>query len=79
MKAVTFKGVNAVYGVGQDEYLDLPSHKDDEGIVTTCYQLSLMERIKILIMGRIWFSVMTFNNPLQPQRPSVSNPVEAHP
>lgn len=79
MKAVAFRGMNAVYGVGQDEYLDLPSHKDDEGIVTTCYQLSFMERLKILIMGRIWFSVMTFNKPLQPQRPSVSNPLEVNP
>lgn len=28
MKAIHFKGANAVYGVGQEDYLDLPARKD---------------------------------------------------
>jgi hypothetical protein len=76
MKAIHFKGVNAVFGVGQDDYLDLPAHKDKDGIVTTCYKLTLRERLRVLFDGKIWFSVMTFNNPLQPQRPSVREEFE---
>jgi len=74
MKIINFKGSNVVYGAGQEEYLPLPAHKTAEGIVTSCFKLNLWERLKTLITGRIWFSVMTFNGPLQPQLASVDKP-----
>jgi hypothetical protein len=78
MKPVKFKGSNIVFAEGQKEYLPLPAFKEDDqyGRVVSCWKLSMKERIKMLFMGRVYLSVLTFNNPLQPQLPSVDNPVE---
>lgn len=73
MKATKFKGANAMFVDTQDEYNNLPAMYDSsvkEGFVVTCYKLSFIERIRVLFLGCVWFSVMTFNNPLQPQLPS---------
>lgn len=74
MKAVSFKEQNCVFAKHQPEYLQLPAHKshDKEGIVISCYRLSFMERAKVLLTGRVWWSQLTFLNPLQPQRASVN-------
>ena len=70
MKAITFKGANCVYAEEQDEYLNLPAHKTKGGEVTSCYRLSFMERMRVLFTGKIFFTLLTFNKPLQPQRAS---------
>ena len=75
MKPIGFKQQNCIYAEHQQEYLPLPAHKSEEGIVTTCWKLSLVERITLLITGRFWGQFMTFNKPLQPQKPSVKNPL----
>ena len=67
MKATKFKEANVVYGETLPAMYD-SSVKD--GFVVTCYKLSFIERIRVLFLGRVWFSVMTFNNPLQPQYPT---------
>ena len=73
MKAIKFKGSNVVFAENQDEYKQLPAYYDktqDEGVVVTCYKLSFVERLRVLLFGKLWLAVMTFNNPLQPQLPS---------
>ena len=40
MKPKQFPESNVVYGENQDEYLPLPAHKTEEGIVITCWELS---------------------------------------
>ena len=74
MKPVEFKEQNCVYAEHQPEYLPLPSHKTEDGTVISCWKLSFKERLKTLFKGRVWFSVMTFNKPLQPQLPSIESP-----
>jgi hypothetical protein len=74
MDIKTFKECNVVYAKNQPEYLNLPSHKSEKGIITTCWTLSWKEKFKILTSGYLWLQVMTFNNPLQPLKMSTIKP-----
>jgi hypothetical protein len=74
MKPIEFKEQNCVYAKNQPEYLPLPVYKTEDGVVTSCWKLTWKERIKVLFRGHIWWSIMTFNNPLQPQSPSIDKP-----
>lgn len=77
MKPIKFPGANVVFGAGQKEYIPLPAYREPgaTGQVTTCWQLTWRERWKILFTGRVWYSVLTFGDALQPQRPSVDCPL----
>ena len=74
MKPVEFREQNCIYAKDQDPYLPLPAYKTDKGEVITCWKLTLAERLKVLFTGRLWWSVLTFNQPLQPQWPVVDTP-----
>lgn len=65
---VEFQQQNVVYAANQPEYNPLPVHKTDEGVVTSCWSMSLFQRIKFLFTGKVYLSVWTFNQPLQPLR-----------
>lgn len=72
MRPIDFAEANMVFhGPG---YVDLPGHLDDE-ISTFCWKLTPQEIAEIVITGKIWHQVMTFNNSLQPQRLSATKPV----
>jgi hypothetical protein len=43
-------------------------------MVVSCWALTWRERMKIVLTGRIWWAVLTFNTPLQPQVPMVDSP-----
>lgn len=73
MKPIAFKEQNCVYAENQPEYLPLPARKTD-GQVISCWGLTLRERLKVLLTGRVWYSVLTFGKPLQPQHPQVDSP-----
>lgn len=76
MIPVTFKGQNVVYAENQPEYIPLPSHKDEDGVVTSCWNFSLIERLRILFGAKLYWQQLTFNTSLQPVKPSVGiNPV----
>jgi len=77
MKPIRFKLVNCTYAENQKPYLPLPAHKfnDEQGRVTTCWQMSFNERLKVLFTGKIYFQTLTFNKPLQPQKLSVEYPL----
>jgi hypothetical protein len=76
MKAIEFPEVTCVFAKDQPEYLPLPVHLDKEncGMVTSCYELTLKERLKILFGANVWLQIMTFNKPLQPQLITVEKP-----
>ena len=71
MKPVKFKQQNCTYAEHQPEYLPLPAHKSEDGVITVCWKLSFWERICVLITGRIFWRTITFNYPVQPQLPNV--------
>lgn len=66
MKPIEFKEHNVVFGKDQPEYMPLPALKFEDGTVITCWKLSWKEAIRVLFTRKIWLSVLTFNNPLQP-------------
>lgn len=74
MKPIKFKDQNTEYAKDQEEYETLPVLKLDtlEGEVVSCWNLSFKERMKVLITGKIWLSLMSFNRPLTPSFMSVN-------
>lgn len=74
MKPIQFKESNCTYAEHQSQYQPLPVFKTKDGQVVSCWALTFWERINILFTGRLWWSVLTFNNPLQPQTPLITKP-----
>ena len=74
MNIIKFKECNTVYAENQPEYLPLPCHKTEEGQVISCWKLNFRERLSVLLKGKVWFSSLTFNKPLQPQLPMTQSP-----
>ena len=74
MIPVSFTGQNAVFAKDQPEYLPLPAHCDEAGRLTCCWKLSWRERLRVLLTGRMWQQVLTFNARLQPQKLCTTKP-----
>jgi len=66
MKPVIFKQCNVMYAVNQEEYQNLPAYKTDDGIITSIWELTLLEKIKLLFGAKLIMGCHTFNQPLQP-------------
>lgn len=68
MKPVRFMEQNVTFAKDQPEYLPLPAFRgsEKEGYVTSCWEFSFWERLKLLIRGRLWLQITTFNHSLQP-------------
>lgn len=65
MTPIEFPEQNVVFAKDQPEYLPLPALVDKKlGCVTACFELSEEEMESF--DGKIWITVMTFNEPLQP-------------
>lgn len=74
MKPVTFRGCNVTFAEDQPEYLPLPALRAPDGRVVTCWGLTWRERLSVLLRGRLYIMVLTFNQPLQPILPAVVPP-----
>jgi len=66
MKPIKFKEQNCTYAENQPEYGNLPSYKDSDGVVTSCWELSLTERLRVLFTGKIWMGLWSGDRPLTP-------------
>ncbi len=67
MKPIPFEGQNIVYAENQKEYVPLPAFRevnDKRGTIVFCMSLSIWERLKLLITGRLWCSLLLFNKPI---------------
>lgn len=76
MKPIKFKQSNTIYAKNQPQYNPLPSHKSEEGVVTSCWTMTWGERLRTFCTGKVYVQTMTFNDALQPQLVSVENPLE---
>lgn len=76
MTPIPFKEQNCVFAENQDEYQNLPAFRADDGQIVCCWKLSIWERMRLLVTGRIWQSILTFNKPLQPQHLGIESPFE---
>lgn len=76
MKLINFKEQNVVFAENQPEYLPLPACQlnDPEKTIVCCWQLSWKEKLQILFTGKIWHSVLTFGQLLQPQLLEIDKP-----
>lgn len=77
MELSAFAGHNVVIAKDQPQYRPAPAYRvpGPEGKLIIGWDLTLRERLKLLVTGRLWHTVMTFNQPLQPQVLEVSRPV----
>ena len=76
MEPVKFPECNVTFAKDQDEYLDLPAFRSNEGEVVSCWTMGLRERLKVLFTGKVYLTLLTFNRKLQPQRLTVDKPVK---
>lgn len=77
MQPLNFEGANIVFGANQPEYIPLPAErvgKPETGQINTCWELSPDELKQIQETGKIWVSLLTFGQPLQPVLVSVDKP-----
>jgi len=74
MKAIKFKDANATFAENQQEYQSLPAHKTVNGETTFCFELDEEELRQVRETGRIWLTVLTFNQPLQPIGATILKP-----
>lgn len=78
MKPISFSGQNLVISKDQPQYAPLPVYRyanDPEGKLVCCWKLSWTERCQLLLTGRLWHTVMTFNQLIQPQMLEVVKPI----
>jgi hypothetical protein len=75
MSPIKFEQQNCTYAKDQPEYQQLPAHKSESGVVTTCWELTPDERDVFLQTGKIYLRMLTFNSPLQPVILTVENPL----
>lgn len=76
MKPIEFEGSNVVLAKDQPEYQPLPvlTVGDPEGTVISCWELSDDDIETLRQTRKLWFSQLTFGQPLQPQLPQVEVP-----
>lgn len=75
MEPIKFKGQNIVFAENQPQYKPLPAFISPDGIVLTCWKMTVKERLKLLFSGRFYLQVMTFNQGLPPMLPTLENPL----
>lgn len=54
------------YAKDQPEYNPLPALVSSDGAVVTGWELTWRERLSVLFGGKLFLSLLTFNQPLQP-------------
>lgn len=75
MKPVEFPQQKVVFAKDQPQYLPLPAYRSANGsMVTSCWRMSWRERLRNLLTGRVYVSLLTFGSPLQPQIISIKPP-----
>lgn len=76
MNLIEFPEQTVVIAKDQPEYNPLPAHhfRDEQGTIACCWKLGFWERVQVLLTGKIWHQILTFNQPLQPQLLHVEKP-----
>lgn len=75
MDITDFPERNVIVAKHQPQYVPMLAHHSvRDGLVICCWRLSWHERVRLLFTGRIWHSILTFNQPLQPQKLELVKP-----
>ena len=73
MEPIKFPQVNKIWAEDQEEYLPLPTYTDDTETIS-CWRLTWKDRLRALLIGKLWVRQLNFRNPLQPQAPTFDYP-----
>lgn len=78
MELEKFEGHNVIIASNQPPYKPMPAYRfgDDSGTTLICWKLGFWERLNILWTGRIWHFILTFDQPMQPQKLQAESPLE---
>lgn len=77
MQLIEFAEQTIVIAKDQPQYRPLPAYRfagDPEGRIVCCWKIHWSERLKLIVTGKIWHQILTFNQPLQPQLLTVEKP-----
>jgi hypothetical protein len=77
MKLIEFPEQTVVIAKHQPQYNPMPAWRredDVEGLIVCCWRLTWRERIKLLFTGKLWHSILTFKQAIQPCRLQVKYP-----
>jgi len=76
MKLIEFAEQTVVIAKNQPQYNPMPAHvtQDSMGRIVCCWKLSIKERIKLMLTGKVWHHICTFGNSIQPQLLEVNSP-----
>ena len=75
MIPIEFEQCNTVYAKDQPEYQPLPAYKSPSGTVVSCWELTEEDIQRIIRTRKLYISMLTFNQPLQPILPTTENPI----
>ena len=75
MKAVKFDESNCIYAENQEGYSPLPAHRNINGVITTCWELSKDDLTELFKTNKVYVQIATFNEPLQPINLTIEKPV----
>jgi len=73
MVPIEFPEHNHVWAKNQKPYLPLPAFVNERETIS-CWKLTWLERIKVLLFGKLWLRQVNFSEPLQPQYPCIDRP-----
>ena len=65
MKPIEFPEQTVVFAENQPPFEPLPAYRSPDGQVISCWRPTFWERIRLLFIGKLWVSAMTFNRPPQ--------------
>lgn len=76
MNLIPFPEQTLIIAKDQPQYNPMPAHLvgDATGTVHVLWKLTWRERLIVLFGGKIWHSIWTFNQQMQPQLLSVYQP-----
>lgn len=73
MRATSFPEQTGTLAEDQPEYLPLPVFQDATETISR-YELTMRERLLLLIGRPLWLRQLNFGDSLQPQQPTVDRP-----
>jgi len=73
MIPIEFSEQTIIWAKNQPPYLPLPAYTNDRETIS-CWKLNWIERIKIILFGKLWLRQMNFGEALQPQAPCIDSP-----
>ena len=76
----SFKLPVTTFAKDQPEYIALPAHvgPPPDFMTVTRWRFSFTERVRILLSGDLWLTILTFGKPLQPVKLDAECPIFGH-